>query len=92
MEPNRQHGIMALFFRIKYAEEKIKSYQRSKEEFEAALCDGEMHNQERLAESLRQELINMGATEELMADLEEFYNENELFKYMDNGKYYSTIA
>ena len=91
MEHDRQNGIMALFFRIKYAEEKVKLYRRNKKD-EAARYDEQIKYHEDMAEKSRQELVNLGVTEELLADLEEFYKENKLFKYIDNSEYQSTIA
>ena len=91
MEQDRQNGILALFFRIKYAEEKVKLYRRNKKD-DPAQNDEQIKYHEDMAEKSRQELINMGASEELLADLEEFYKENELFKYLNNSEYHSTIA
>lgn len=92
MAQDEQKEITALFFRIKYAEEKIGQFRSNKKGYEAARCDEWIKYHEDMVEVLRQEIINLGATEELLANLEQFYKENELFRYLNDYEQYNTIA
>ena len=82
MEQDRQKEIMTLFFQIKYAEEKIEQYQRKEKGYDAARRAEQIKYHENMAEMHRQDIITLGATEKLLTDLEEYYRENELFKYL----------